>query len=379
MELHTSTRFALAAALLGATALSGLPAAAQDESSGGSGETVSLEGETVEFVIPFSESGGTAAWANFYAPYLSDALNGQPTVVIRYRPGAGSTSGANWFQEEVESEGNADGTLVFGSSGSTQFPYLLNDPRVRYEYADWQVVLASGVGGVVYVKPEMAEKFDGGATGMQSDTFIYAAQGATSLDLVPLLAFKMLGLETVPVFGVEGRGSGRLMFERGEANIDYQTTPAYLTNVQPMVEQGIAEPIFTWGILDDQGNIIRDPTFPDMPTFKEVCEATEGCETSGPAWDAWKAFFIAGFPAQKMVFLPGQAPEEVVNTWTAALEEIIAMEDFQEAKRETLGNYPQLTGQAAQNAKELATSVSDEARQFVLDWLEEDYNVTVQQ
>ena len=54
-------------------------------------------------------------------------------------PGAGSTKGANWFQQQK----NGDGTVMFGSSGSTQFPYLLDDPRVRYEYNDWNAVMAS--------------------------------------------------------------------------------------------------------------------------------------------------------------------------------------------------------------------------------------------
>ncbi|WP_236545367.1 hypothetical protein [Tropicimonas marinistellae] len=96
------------------------------------GDGLDLSGQTVEFVIPFSESGGSAKWANFFAPLLSEALPGNPTVVVKYMPGAGSTKGANWFQDQ-EYE---DGTLVFGSSGSTQFPYLLGDPRVKYEYSD---------------------------------------------------------------------------------------------------------------------------------------------------------------------------------------------------------------------------------------------------
>ena len=80
----------------------------------------------------------------------------------------------------------------------------------------------------------------------------------------------MLGLQVDPVFGVEGRGDGRLMFERGEANIDYQTSSAYLSAVTPLVEAGQAVPMMTWGALDEAGNIVRDPTFPDIPSFKEV-------------------------------------------------------------------------------------------------------------
>jgi len=337
-------------------------------------DAVDLSGETVEFVIPFSESGGSARWANFYAPLLSEALPGNPTVVVKFRPGAGSTKGANWFQEQD----TADGTLIFGTSGSTQFPYLLGDPRVRYEYNDWQVVLASGVGGVTYLPPDIAEKFDGDADDLGDTNFIWGSQGATRLDLVANLAWKMLGMQVEPVFGMEGRGDGRLMFERGEANIDYQTSPAYLKSVVPMVEDGLAVPMMTWGGLDEGGNIIRDPNFPDIPTFKEVCEATAGCETSGESWDAWKAFFIAGFPAQKMVFLPGGAAPEVVAAYEKAFNDVIAREDFAEISAATVGVYPQMTGDAADKAKALATEVPDATKAFVVDWLAEDYGVTLE-
>ncbi|MEM8849878.1 MAG: tricarboxylate transporter [Pseudomonadota bacterium] len=343
---------------------------AQADGHGG----VNLEGETVEWVIPFSESGGSARWANFYAPLLAEALPGNPTVVVRFRPGAGSTTGANWFQEQTTD----DGTLIFGTSGSTQFPYLLGDPRVRYEYNDWQVVLASGTGGVAYLPPDMAEMMDGlDATGLQETDFIWGSQGATRLDLVANLAWEMLGMNVEPVFGIEGRGDGRLMFERGEANIDYQTSSAYLRSVQPMVDEGLAVPMMSWGALDDAGNIVRDPTFPDMPSFKEVCEATPACETSGARWDAWKAFFIAGFPAQKMVFLPGTASADVVETYAKAFEDVIARDDFDELAATTLGVYPQMTRGAADAAFGLGTQVPDEARAFVVNWLEESYGVTL--
>lgn len=334
---------------------------------------LNLEGKTVEFLIPFSESGGSAKWANFYAPLLSEALPGNPKVVVKYMPGAGSTKGANYFQQQTYE----DGTLIFGSSGSTQFPYLLGDPRVRYEYNDWNVVLASGTGGVAYLPPDLAKRFDGDADDLKGINFIYGSQGATRLDLVPLLAWEMLGMTVEPVFGVKGRGDGRLMFERGEANIDYQTSSAYLKAVVPLVQEGKAVPMMTWGALDEAGNIVRDPTFPDIPTFKEVCEATAGCETSGDAWEAWKAFFVAGFPAQKMVFLPKGAPQEAIDTYTAAFDDIIARPDFAEMSKARLGIYPQMTGEKAKKALKQATQVPPAAKAFVINWLEERYGVSL--
>lgn len=358
----TATRAAAALGL--ASGLAAAPALAQD-----------YAGKTIEYVIPFSESGGSAKWANFYAPLLSEALPGNPTVVVRYRPGAGSTEGANWFQAN---QGSGDGLLIFGDSGSTKFPYLLGDPRVRYEYNEWKPVLASGTGGVVYLPPDLGAKFDGDMDDLSEEFFLYGSQGATTLDLVPLLAFKMLGLKVDPVFGVEGRGDGRLMFERGEANIDYQTSSAYLANVVPLVEQGLAVPVFTWGSLDDDGNIVRDPTFPDLPSFKEVCDATAACDIEGTAWDAFKAFFIAGFANQKTIYLPSSAPQEVIDTFTKALQDIKARPDFAEISATELGVYPQQTGNAAVIATEQATKISDEAKSYVLDWLKADYGISVE-
>jgi len=334
---------------------------------------VDFSGKTIEWVIPFSETGGSAKWANFFAPLLSDELPGNPTVVVKFMPGAGSTKGANWFQSQTYD----DGTLLFGSSGSTQFPYLLDDPRVRYEYKDWNAVMATGTGGVAYLNAEDGAKFDGSANALKDIDFIYGSQGATRLDLVPLLAWEMLGMSVEPVFGIKGRGDGRLMFERGEATIDYQTSSGYLGGSMAMVTDGKAIPMMTWGALDADGNIVRDPTFPDIATFKEVCEATDGCETSGDEWDAWKAFFVAGFPSQKLAFLPAGTPQEVIDTYIAAFEAIRDREDFAAISAKRVGLYPMFVGASAQTALAAATSVPESAKGFVLAWLKQAYGVSL--
>nr|CAA6828888.1 MAG: Tricarboxylate transport protein TctC [uncultured Thiotrichaceae bacterium] len=79
--------------------------------------------KNIEWVIPFSEGGGSDKWARFYAPLLSEALPGKPTVVVKNMPGAGSTKGANWFASRAKN----DGLTILGTSGSTQFPFLLGE------------------------------------------------------------------------------------------------------------------------------------------------------------------------------------------------------------------------------------------------------------
>jgi hypothetical protein len=66
MTNYTSKR-PLALALAMSAALVGGAAVAD-------GHAIDLEGKTVEWIIPFSETGGSAKWANFYAPLLAEAL-----------------------------------------------------------------------------------------------------------------------------------------------------------------------------------------------------------------------------------------------------------------------------------------------------------------
>lgn len=331
---------------------------------------VSFKGKTIEWIIPFKAGGGSDRWARFYAPLISKQLPGQPVIVVKNMPGGGSTKGANFFAQRAKK----DGTSIFGTSGSTQFPYLLDDRRVRYNYRDWNVVLGSPVGGVVYVSPKLGIKNVEDLKNLK-EPLKYGSQGATSLDLVPLLAFDILGLNIKPVFGMKGRKSGRLAFLRGETNIDYQTSPSYIKNVQPSAKKGEAIPLFSWGTLDADGKIVRDPTFPNLPTFAEVYEKIKGKKPSGEAFKAWKTFFTAGFPAQKMAFLPKGTSADILETYTNAINKVITQKDFKEIKEKNLGLYEQVTGQRAKKLKELGTSVDKADKKWIKNWLKKKYNI----
>jgi tripartite-type tricarboxylate transporter receptor subunit TctC len=328
-------------------------------------------GKTVEWIIPFKEGGGSDKWSRFYAPWFSDNLPGSPNVVVKNVPGAGSTKGTNQFAQRSK----ADGLTILGTSGSTQFPYLLGDKRVKYEYNDWNLVLVSATGGVVYVRPELGVKSASDFKKLQNTKLSYGSQGATSLDLVPLLAFDLLGLNVRAIFGMKGRGDGRLAFERGETNIDYQTSSSYLSKVVPLAEAGEAIPLFSWGALGDDGKIGRDPTFPELPSFPEFYELAHGEKPKGPAFDAWKAFFVAGFSAQKMIFLPKGTPSDVIEAYRSAADAIVSDSSFPEKSKKRLGVYPQLTREAGEQARKVATQVPPLAEKWIKDWLERRFQV----
>lgn len=360
-QTHATTISRRAMLALGAAALMAVPAAAQ----------VNFAGKTIEWIVPFSPGGGSGVMAEYNAPFLSKYLPGNPTVVLVYEPGGGSTRGANLFAARAK----PDGLTLLVTSGSTQFPYLLNDPRVRYEYNDWHIFLAGPTGGVAYTTPKLGLTGPQDIAKLKGKQLIYASQGATSLDLVPLLGFRLLGLDVKHVFGFKGRADGRLAFERGETNIDYQTSSAYIKNVTPLVQNGSAVPLFSWGVLDEAGNLVRDPNFPDLPHIGEAYEMVHGRKPSGPEWDAFFAFLVAGFPAQKMAFLPKGTSPEIVEAYRAAVRKMLADPDYNANKGAAIGEYEQVTDKAAEALFRKGTTLDADSRKRVAEMLMTEFKV----
>ena len=336
-----------------------------------SAQSVNMAGKTIEFVIPYGVGGGSDVWARFNAPFLSKHLPGNPTVVVKNVPGGGSITGTNQFAASAR----PDGLTILGTSGSTQLPFLLGDRRVRFDYKDWQVVFAAPTGGVAYISSKYGVKSVKDLGMLKGQKLVYGSQGATSLDLVPMLGFRLLGLDVQHVFGMKSRGEGRLAFERGEATIDYQTSSAYIMNSVPLVAEGKAVPLFSWGVADANGNLIRDPAFPDLPHIAEAIQTVTGKTPSGPEWNAFKAFLVAGFHAQKLVVLPKGTPQEFVETYRTAVRSMLKDPAYQAGSLVALGGYEQVTGKAGEALYREGTSIDPAAREWVRNYLTKTHSV----
>jgi tripartite-type tricarboxylate transporter receptor subunit TctC len=332
---------------------------------------VTFAGQTIEWIIPFAEAGGSDVWARFLAPFLSRHMPGRPNVVIRNIPGGGSITGANEFAQRTR----PDGMTFFGASASTQLPFLLGDRRVRYDYAAWVPVLVSPMGGVVWVHARTGITSHEQVAQLRGQELVFPGQTASGLDVVPILALHVLGLNVRYVWGMRGRGEARLAVERGDASIDHQTTPAYLTQVVPMVRAGTAVPLFSYGVIGADGQVARDPSFPELPTFEEVFQRMHGRAPSGPAYDAYLACSVAAFAGQKPAVLKRETPAPIIAAYRAAFERVVADPELIANRGEVLGDYPQAVGEAADRLYRVATTISPEARDFVRDFLTQRHNV----
>ena len=328
---------------------------------------VDYSGKTVTIWIPFKAGGGSDTWARAIGPAFSKNLPGNPTVVVKNVTDGKAIGASNkYFAEHGKDK---DGSVVFGTSGSVQLPFIFKDERVRYQYKNMVPIFASGTGGVAYVRKDMGvtdiiKDFDK----LKGSKLVYGSQGKTSLDAVPILAFDMLGLDVNVVYGMKGRKAGRAAILRGETTIDYQTTASYLKHVKPLVEKGEMVAVMTWGAPID-GKVARDPNFPDLPSFPEVYEAVTGNKFKGTEAKSWTALFYAGFATQKYVMLPKSASKKVVKAWQKAAEAIVNDPEAMKVLNKKLGKYDQVTGSKnLKSSLKKATSVGSKSEKFLQEW-----------
>lgn len=328
-------------------------------------------GETVEVIVPFREGGGSDAYARAMAPYLQKHLGDGVLVRVQNVLGASGIQGGNEFALRRQ----PDGLTLFVTSGSNSLPYLLGEPAVRYDFNDFAAIVGSPAGGVVYVSPST------GAGDLPSlcgaSGLIYGGVSPTGLDMVPLVAFALLELDVQNILGYQGKGAARVAFEQGETNLDYQTSPAYLASVAPLVDEGTAVPLFTFGQLDQGGNVVRDPVFPDLPSFKEAYRTCRGSDPQGPGWEAYKAVLVAGFSAQKNIWIHREAPPSRIEALRAAAAATSTDPEFLAMAADLLGGYGFFLGTEAETMFRQATSLDQESREWLLSLLRDRFDVAL--
>lgn len=343
-----------------------------DEGSDGSDSDGSFyDGEDLETIVPYDAGGGSDVLARYVAPFLSDHVEGNPAVQVSNIPGSGSIIGMNEYTGMHE----PDGYNAIWTSGSTILNHLLETDGVEYEFQELEPVLGVPAGGVVYISGDTGYEEPQDIVNLD-EKLVYSGQSATGLDLVPLLGFDVLDLDVQALLGYEGSGPARVAFEQGESNLNYQTTAAYLTNVKPLVDDGDALPLFTFGHFDTDGNIIRDPAFPDIPNIKEFYEEVYDEEPSGDEWDAYEVVASRGFTIQKILWTKEDAPEEAIELLRDGAESIAEDDEFIDEGDEVLGGYEPVVGDELVELIEstIQAEMDPEIQEWIFDYLEENFD-----
>lgn len=368
--LRAATTIVTSAAVIGAVALASSSATA----------AVDFSGKRIAVIIPFSEGGGTDSYSRFMAPYFEKYLPGHPKIVIINRPGGGGLTGVNYYAAKADT----NGTWVLALSTSSQSNYMLGDKRAKFNMADFIPIILSPRGITQYVRkdlgiqnePTLKAKIEKLRSTPKSQ-LIFGGKTPTSGGLALRTALSLLGIEVTSVWGLGGNGPMALAFERGEFTMSYDNTLSFQNNRAHMIKSGLAVPLYTFGVVNEDGSISRDPALPNVPTFNEAYEAVYGKQPSGTGYEAWKSLMSVSVPLSKSWNLMAGTSPEIIKVWRDAARKVYAEIMKSPKGQKVFGPYKNIMTDAAIKIRDQGTTLDKSSAEWLAKYVSERYNITI--
>ena len=315
-------------------------------------------GQTIRIIIPFSPGGGTDTFARLIAAHLGNHVPGNPTVIAENVTGGGGLIGANEF-----TRADADGMTLLTASGHMNLRAFLGLEGLDLDLNDLTPVVAAPMGHVTTIHSN-AGITDPAEIGNMQGRITKGITDPVGL-IESIISLEMLGVEYRAVPGFGGRGDTRLGHERGELMINTQSTPAYMSRVVPLVEEGTVITAYAVGFTNPDGTPMRDPAAPDIMTAAELYEQIHGEAPSGPAADAYRLTSNLVQNTRGTIWVNSSVPDEAHAALRAGVDAMVLDADFQEAVGQILSGYEIISGEGLDQIK----AELDAADADVLDWM----------
>lgn len=217
-------------------------------------------GKTVNLLIGTASGGGYDLYARALARQFGKHIPGQPAVVTRNMPGAGSLVLANHLYTVAPRDG-----LTFGAL-QRQAPL---DPLLQGETSaakfdagkfTWIGSISSETGFGIAATSAGIDNF---ADLMSKELFVSAQGGASDTEIMPRAINAVLGTKLKIVTGYSGSPAALLALERGEVGGYFSGGWAGVRNtVEPWLKAGRVK-------LLVQVSVRRSPEFPDLPLIMD--------------------------------------------------------------------------------------------------------------
>ncbi|MGH7068060.1 MAG: hypothetical protein ACREEU_09790 [Acetobacteraceae bacterium] len=241
-------------------------------------------------------------WANALTPVLRHLLPPETRLSKENAIGNDGVTGANQFAVRAIH----DGATVLLVPGAAATAWLVGDPRVHFDAADWTPVIAGVSPGVVIGRVPMAAL-------RQHQGLRIAATAPTGPELPALIAFELLGVKATPVFGLGDQAAAGGALEAGGVDLILLHGENVPRRMESLAAAG-ARALFSLGAPDAAGHWGRDPLLPGVPSFDEISLVLLGHPPAGPMAGAWRAAAAATMLDFALV-LPQLTPADLVALW----------------------------------------------------------------
>jgi tripartite-type tricarboxylate transporter receptor subunit TctC len=252
-------------------------------------------GKTVDFVIGYPPGGSNDTWGRLVARHLGRHIPGNPTVVPKNQPGAGSLLAVN----QIFNIAPKDGTVIGIGSPTMPLDERLGTQGVRFKTAqlNWIGRTDSLVNMVFMWATSRVRTID---DAFKIEATLSATGVGSTVAVYPTVMNHVLGTKFKLIMGYKGSNEAMLAVERGEVE-GHSTSWTALKVAHP-----------AW-VADKKVTILvqfaakRHPEMADVPTVVELARNDDERAVLGAVVNAAEvgtAFFTTpGIPADRLAAL----------------------------------------------------------------------------
>ncbi|MYZ50371.1 Bug family tripartite tricarboxylate transporter substrate binding protein [Propylenella binzhouense] len=220
-------------------------------------------GKTIDMVIGYAPGGSNDLYARIVSEYMSKYIPGNPTIVPRNMPGAGSLVAAN----DIYNRAAKDGTVIGLVAATLPLDERLGAQGIMFESAkfNWIGRIATGTNVTMIWHTSPVKTFE---DALEKETVLAATGASSTVTIYPTVMNNVLGTKFKLIKGYKGSAEAMLAMERGEAE-GHSTSLAALQSSHPdWIKDGKVRLIVQYALN-------REPSIPDVPTAIEVAKTPE--------------------------------------------------------------------------------------------------------
>jgi tripartite-type tricarboxylate transporter receptor subunit TctC len=326
------------------------------------------KGKRLTLLINFAAGGPTDIEGRLLAKHIAKHIDGAPQIIVQNRDGAGGLVGTNYMGEV----GPRDGSM-FGFFTGAAWKYVMEPEKHTVDFRTFEFIGYQPGNAVYYVRSDTPP-------GLTSADDILKAKGLvagglatdSSKDLLIRLTLDLLGVPHKYITGFRSSVNARLAVQRGEIHLHSESTPGYLSVVEPgLVKDGTVIPLYY--DADYNGESFSVPAaMKDSPVlpFHEFYRKVKGGEPSGLRWDAYRTNLAVDSAMLRTVAMPPGAPQEAQAALRVALARLNDDKDYAAETMKAMQFVPHYeTGADINDRVRRALTVSPEIRTFVANYI----------
>ena len=327
------------------------------------------EGKTITVLVGYGAGGASDLSARAIVKHLSQYVPGKPEMIVKNMTGGGGVKAFNFLYESAKPDGL---TLQFGAF--SPISQVVDAPGLRVRFDELTIAGATVTPGGL----AMYARTDAAPGGMKQPADIVKATdlkfGGIGPGAIPDVVGRLtlLALET-PFRYIPGyQGSIKVVnaVRSGEANMAVAPLSTYRQVVEPnMIAAGEAIGVMYWGSQGDNGEIVKNPLIPELPTFNEVYQSIHGKAPSGLAYEALVFNTNILNNASHLMWGPPGMEKEAVAAIREGMKHVINDPNYIDEQTKIAG-YPQhyVEPEVAEKYVKTISTVSPELKKFMIDF-----------